>query len=129
MTTPIHIVGGLPFVAVTLRANGQELSLERVLLDTGSAGTVFKTDDLRQIGVVPHPADRLRFLTGIGGDEAVIEKVLDSLSVGTLSQAPQIVQLGALDYGIELDGILGLDFLLRSQAVIDLQSLQLRSSR
>lgn len=35
---------GLPFVAVTIRYRGIELQLERVLLDTGSAGTIFNAN-------------------------------------------------------------------------------------
>jgi len=128
MTTPIRLIDGLAFVTVTLQANGQVLSLERVLLDTGSAGTVFKTDALELIGVFPLPTDPLRLLRGIGGDEAVIEKSIEALQVGALVIAPFTIQIGAVDYGIVMDGILGLDFLLRAHALIDLESMQLRSA-
>ena len=53
MTTPIRLIDGLAFVAVTLQVNGQVLSLEHVLLDTGSAGTVFKTDALELMASSP----------------------------------------------------------------------------
>jgi Aspartyl protease len=125
---PIQIVDGLPFVAVTLQVQGQTLVLEHVLLDTGSGGTVFKTDDLKRLGLVLLPTDRLRFLRGIGGDEAVIEKSIESMQVGLLVATPFTIQVGAVDYGIAMDGILGLDFLLHTQAVIDLNSRQLRSA-
>lgn len=36
-----------------------------------------------------------------------------------------MVQVGALDYGIDMDGILGLDLLLHIGAVIDLPNLRL----
>jgi len=128
MTTPIRLIDGLAFVTVTLQANGQVLSLERVLLDTGSAGTVFKTDALELIGVFPLPTDPLRLLRGIGGDEAVIEKSIEALQVGALVIAPFTIQIGTVDYGIVMDGILGLDFLLRAHALIDLESMQLPSA-
>jgi hypothetical protein len=128
MTTPIRLIDGLAFVAVTLQVNGQVLLLEHVLLDTGSAGTVFKTDALELMGVFPLPGDSLRLLRGIGGDEAVIEKSIEALQVGTLNVTPFTIQIGAVDYGIAMDGILGLDFLLRAHALIDLNTMQLRSS-
>ena len=128
MTTPIRLIDGLAFVAVTLQANGQVLSLEHVLLDTSSAGTVFKTDALELMGILPLPGDPLRLLRSIGGDEAVIEKSIGALQVGTLVVTPFTIQIDAVDYGIAMDGILGLDFLLRARAVIDLSAMQLRSA-
>jgi Aspartyl protease len=126
MGVPIHLAGGLPFVAVTVPFQGQTLVLEYVLLDTGSGGTVFKTDDLKQLGLVPLPTDWLRFLRGIGGDEAAIEKSIEALHVGPLVAAPFAIQIGAVDYDITMDGILGLDFLLHAYAIINLDSRQLR---
>ena len=128
MTTPIRLIDGLAFVAVTLQVNKQVLSLEHVLLDTSSAGTVFKTDALELMGILPLPGDPLRLLRSIGGDEAVIEKSIGALQVGTLVVTPFTIQIDAVDYGIAMDGILGLDFLLRARAVIDLSAMQLRSA-
>jgi hypothetical protein len=126
MAVPIHVINGLPFVAVTLRVGGQILTLEHVLLDTGSHSTVFKTLDLEKLGIRLLLTDQLRFLRGIGGLEAVVEKTIDALEVGSLVVAPFTIEMGAVDYGFPLDGILGIDFLLRTQAVIDLHTLQLR---
>jgi hypothetical protein len=38
------------------------------------------------------------------------------------------VEIGSLEYGIEMDGILGLDFLLQAQAVLDLRKMQVHNS-
>ncbi len=121
----IHIIDGLPFVAAIVYANGQSLQLDQLLLDTGSGGTVLKVDHLIRLGLVPLPTDRLRFLHGIGGDEAVIEKSIEALQVGELRVTPFTIQMGAMDYGISMDGIIGLDFLLQTQAVIHLRTLQI----
>lgn len=64
---PIRINHGLPFVSVTVKHKNQILRLDRVLLDTGSAATVFGSDQLEQIGVVPEPQDAIRFMRGVGG--------------------------------------------------------------
>ncbi len=44
---------GLPFVSVVIEFRGQKLMLKKVLLDTGSAGTIFSADAVGVIGVVP----------------------------------------------------------------------------
>lgn len=127
MSASIQLIDGLAFVSVTLHANGGTLFLKRVLLDTGSAATLFKTDDLSQLGLIPLPSDPLRIMRGIGGDEAVIEKQIDSLQVGPLHMKQVTVQMGAVDYDIKMDGILGLDYLAQTNAIIDLSRLELRA--
>jgi hypothetical protein len=72
--SPIIIAHRLPFVSVTIFANGKSLHLPKVLLDTGSAGSVFNTDDLEKIGVVMHPTASLVEMTGIGGSEYVVQQ-------------------------------------------------------
>lgn len=116
---PIKLIHRLPFVSATIYANGQVLHLDKVLLDTGSAGTVFKTVDLEKIGVLLDTQDVIREMTGIGGSEYVVEKQVDSLEVGDLRVSPFTVQIGALDYGTPMDGIIGVDFLLQAGAHID----------
>jgi len=61
------IIQGPPFVSATLYAGGQTRHFQRVLLDTGSVGTVFKTVDLEAMGVLLEPQDIVREITGIGG--------------------------------------------------------------
>ena len=40
----IEVKYGLPFVEVTICYRGKELHLKHVLIDTGSAGTIFNAD-------------------------------------------------------------------------------------
>ncbi len=105
--TPITIFQRLPFITVMVWANGQSLTLNRVLLDTGSAVTAFKTEDLEQIGVFLQPQDQLVRLRGIGGMETVVRKQIEAIEIGDLVVSPMTVQLGELNYAIPMDGILG----------------------
>ncbi len=56
----IRLQSGLLYVAVTLAFRGKKLFLPEVVLDTGSAGSIFSADKLLAIGVVPEPSDTLR---------------------------------------------------------------------
>jgi hypothetical protein len=122
---------GLPFVSVILSANGQSLTLTDILIDTGSAATVFQTDVLKPLGITPQPADPIRLMVGIGGGtEAVIERPVDTLEIGELRVHPFMVQIGLLDYEIQMNGIVGTDFLLTSGAVLDFSNQSIyRASR
>ena len=114
---------GLPFVSVTIAYRDRQLQLANVLLDTGSAGTVFSADRVLPIGLLYEADDAVHRIRGVGGAEFVFSKRVDSLSLGELSVADFNIEVGAMDYGFELDGILGLDFLTRVGAVIDLAQM------
>jgi Aspartyl protease len=72
----ISVHHGLPFVEVTIQFRGQNLLLEKVLLDTGSAGTIFNADLVESIGVVPEENDVVDAIRGVGGVECVYRKRL-----------------------------------------------------
>ncbi len=120
----IRLVGGLPFVQVQLTYNGRQLELAHVLLDTGSGGTVFSADRLSAIGVRFERGDPVHRIRGVGGAEFVFSKRVDVLSIGSFQVESFAVELGALDYGFEIEGILGMDFLLHVGAVLDLKGCQ-----
>lgn len=121
----IRAQAGLPYVAVTLVHNGRELHLENVVLDTGAAISIFRTDDLAQIGLVLEPHDTLHEVHGIGGSEFVIVKQVDEVKVGSLSLPKMMVDMGAMDYQFELDGLLGFDFLQAVGATIDFAEMEI----
>lgn len=113
----------LPFVTVTIRYKGRNLELDNVLLDTGSAGTLFHVERLMTVGLLMEPEDMIRRIRGVGGTEFVFSKRVDELSVGDLSVSHFDIEVGAMDYGFDLDGIIGLDFLRAVRAKIDLGAL------
>ncbi len=120
----VRLQGGLLYVTAELTFKDQTLSLSDVILDTGSAATVFSSDEVSQLGLVPEPRDPVRRIRGVGGSEFVYSKQLDSLALGDLQRRGFPVQIGAMDYGFPIQGIIGLDFLLDTGALIDLERLE-----
>ena len=120
----IRLEGRLPFVRVTLTHLGRDLTLDSVLLDTGSGASVFAVDEVSSLGLIPEPTDVLRRVVGVGGAEFVFSKRVGRLALGDLQAVDFDIQIGAMDYGFPLQGLLGMDFLLRSAAIIDLGRLE-----
>lgn len=118
---------GLPHITATLAFQDRQIELENVLLDTGSAGTVFSTDKLAEIGLRYEPSDSVYTIRGVGGAEFVFVKHLNRLAVDRLAVDDFAIEASALDYGFEISGILGTDFLTAVGAVIDLAALELRA--
>ena len=95
------------------------------MLDTGSAGTIFSTDKVLALGLQYEPDDIVHRIRGVGGAEFVFTKRIDRLAVDELQVTEFDIEVGAMDYGLEIDGIIGMDFLTQVGAVIDLARLEI----
>ena len=123
----IRLFSLLPYVQVELFHQGRTLTLDQVLIDTGSERSVFSSDEMSSIGIKPSPEDRVSRMAGIGGYEWVCWKRLDQIDLGEFSVPDFEVQIGSMNYGFPIQGIIGMDFLLRMRAIIDLDKLELTS--
>ena len=124
----IHLRKGLPFIFATVVYRGNRLVLKNILLDTGSAGTVFSTDKVSPIGLTYELNDMIHSIRGVGGSEFVFTKTIDGLKVDRLQVGALEVEIGAMDYGFEIDGIIGMDFLAQVGAIVDLSKMEIRSA-
>jgi hypothetical protein len=55
----------------------------------------------------------------VGGNEYVIEKRIDALIIDSVSIKDCIIQIGEMDYGFGINGIIGGDLLMRTKMLID----------
>jgi len=121
----LHLRDGLLFAPASLKHRGKEVRLENALVDTGSAGTIVPVDRVLTLGLQVEPDDEIHRVRGVGGSEFVYEKVVDELQVGPLRVQLFPLQVGAMDYGFSIDGIIGVDFLRAAGAIVDLAALEL----
>jgi predicted aspartyl protease len=115
----------LPFVQVTVTYQDAELTISDVLLDTGSAATILAADQVARIGIAPEPPDVLYTIRGVGGIETVFTRRIERLRIGQREVTDFELEVGGMDYGFEIQGILGMDFLVQAGAIINLQDLSL----
>ncbi len=119
----IRLEGRLPFVEATVRYAGRTLDMELILVDTGSAGSVFSADALEPLGFEPEETDIIRQVRGVGGSEFVYSKRIEELAVGEMAVGDFEIQVGAMYYGFPINGIIGMDFLVATRAIVDLAGL------
>jgi hypothetical protein len=117
------IENGLLLTDMELVYNDKPLKLSRVLVDTGSGGTIISSNLVETVGLVGEKGDTHYRISGVGGSEFVFLKVVDTLKLGNLVVNDFTIEVGAMDYGFDLDGIVGLDFLHEVGAIIDLDRL------
>lgn len=121
----LQLRDNLPFVTVILAYGEKMLEIPDVLVDTGSGGSVFSVDRLTELGVIPQAEDVLHTIHGVGGSEVVFMRRLEALRVGEFSLADFEIEVGGMDYGFAINGILGMDFLIPAGARIDLKRLEI----
>jgi predicted aspartyl protease len=113
----------LAFVTATLTYAGVSIEIANVLVDTGAASTIINADLAADAGVYVLPTDTLRRLRGVGGHEHVFTRRVDRFAIGDHGLDNFELEIGEMDYGFQLGGILGMDFLHAARARIDLDQL------
>lgn len=128
MRTEIKLIHQLPFVQLRIWYKGQNLFLDHVLIDTGSASTIIKLDAVEKIGIKAEEDDFVGTISGVGGSEYIFLKKLDSIEFNGVHIKDYTVDVGVMDYGYDINGIVGMDLLLRMEGIINLKDLFFESS-
>ncbi|GAA0322125.1 hypothetical protein GCM10008931_11970 [Oceanobacillus oncorhynchi subsp. oncorhynchi] len=89
---------------------------------------VVSTDLAELIGSVAEEDDIIYRISGVGGSEFVYSKTVDIVKIGDMSVRKFVLEIGAMNYGFELDGIIGLDLLRQMKAIINIDELTLMSN-
>ncbi|MEA1967639.1 MAG: retropepsin-like aspartic protease [Thermodesulfobacteriota bacterium] len=115
----------LPFTTVRVSYKGDVLEIPDILVDTGSSSTVLSADFLAKINITPLAEDVLHTISGVGGSEVVFTRLIDYLQIGEKKISNFEIEIGGMDYGFQINGILGMDFLVRAGALINLQEIKI----
>jgi hypothetical protein len=125
----LQLSHNLIFTEITVAYQGLVLKVPKILVDTGSASTILAADEMALVNIFAAPTDILHTICGVGGTEVVFTKNLDYLQVGECRLDHFEIEVGKLDYGLGMKGILGLDFLLIAKTIINLPALKLEFNR
>ena len=116
----------LMFVPVTLSYDGATLQIDDILVDTGSTTTLLSIDCVATLGIHPEAKDSIRRILGVGGVESVFSRRIDAIAIAGHQADSVELEFGGLDYGFQMNGIPGLDVLLRLGAVLALKNLTIQ---
>lgn len=120
---------GLLFITVVLHMNDKILQLDKVLVDSGSSACMFDTLDIFKLGITFDGSEQIRKMSGIGGDEYVLEKTIDAIEIDGVLSAKWVIQLGDIQYGFGIRGVIGSDLLSNLGALLDYQTQTLKVQR
>jgi len=113
------------FTTVSVAYQGMNTDISDVLVDTGSATSILAVDAVASISIEPVLEDIFHTIRGVGGTETVFVRHLDYLQVEQHRLPHFEIEIGGMDYGFEIKGILGMDFLIRAKAIINLAEMRM----
>lgn len=122
----LRVGDGILLAKVVLEYQGKKLQLNNVIVDTGCSDTIFDTDLLAEIGLYIDYVNGIpTTMYGVGGKGEVSNQqfVTDLYVDGQmLKQFP--LQLGMTQDMYGLDGFIGLDFMMKTNMIIDFSKLE-----
>lgn len=94
----------LPFVSLTLTYRGATVTVAQVLIDTGSASTIFAARIVAAISILPEMTGDVYTVRGIGGTEAVFTRRIDRVAIEAQAVNDFEIEVGGMNYGFDIDG-------------------------
>lgn len=118
---------GLLFVDMNIGYKGNNVLLNNVVVDTGAAHTIINPDSVFELGIKAEADDEFITMYGVGGEHYSYRKNVNAISLGRNCLENIKIDFGLIDENGYINGLLGLDVLLKLGITINLKELKLSS--
>jgi hypothetical protein len=126
----IQMRNGLLFTSIKLTYKGLSKVIENIVIDTGAAETIISPDIVEEIGIIAESKDTVSSFYGVGGSlHNFFSKRVDKIDIENIAVKDAKLDFGVIDPSGEINGLLGLDILVSTGAIIDLKRLELEFYR
>lgn len=118
--------GGLLFISITVTYLGKTKIIDNIVIDTGAAESIINPDLVESIGINVRNSESISSFYGAGGDlHHFFSKKVDIIEIDEVRINDIKLDFGMIDPTGEVNGLLGLDFLIKLETIIDLRNLTL----
>ena len=123
---------GLLFTSIEIVYKGKSKVIENVVVDTGAAGSIISPDVVDELGIYAESNDKIMEYYGVSGSTHIaFIKSIDGIKIGSENINNIEIDFGLIDQTGEINGLIGLDILMKVRAIIDLNRLiiEVKSSK
>jgi predicted aspartyl protease len=122
----IEFQEGLLFTSINISFRGKSKTIKNIVIDTGAAESIISPDVVEEIGIFAESDDRINSFYGVGGSlHNFFTKQVEEIQLGQVKLNKVKMDFGMIDPNGHINGLLGLDLLMKLGAVIDLKRLTL----
>ena len=122
----IQLKNSLLFTFIEVTYKGVTKHIDNIVIDTGASETIISPDIVKDIGIIADLNDTLNSFYGVGGSlYSFFLKNVEAVEIGYLKLKNIKLDFSLIDPKGNINGLLGLDLLIKSGAVLDLRNLTL----
>ena len=115
---------GLLFASIKVTYEGKHKIIDNIVIDTGASHSLISQDCVDDIGIRVSGRDEIVTSYGIGGKEHAFVKKIDNIQIGEFCIDNFSLDFTSFLYE-DINGLLGLDILIKAGFVIDLKKLRI----
>ena len=115
---------GLLFTSINIAYNGKTNRLDNVVIDTGAAESMISPESVEDIGIYAELGDKIISFYGVGGTlHNAYEKEVDMVEIESKRVNNVCIDFGLVNPKGDINGLIGLDLLIKIGAIIDLHNM------
>lgn len=114
----------LLFTSIELNYHSKTITIKDIVLDTGASFCIFEPFILSELGLTITPMDEIETFYGVNGVYNYIRRTADYIALDNFKLTNIDFYIGTVDENI--NGLLGLDALIKANALIDLNKMKLQ---
>lgn len=117
---------GLLFTTLEIYFKDSYKVINNIVIDTGASISIISTDIVESIGIFAEAGDPIVSSMGVGGSiHNSFEKNIDFIKIGNKGLNNIKLDFGIIDPKGEINGLLGLDVLIKLGVSIDLEKFEI----
>lgn len=130
MSVKIELKNGLLYTSIKLKHEGKNIIVNDVIIDTGAFHTIISPNFLEELQAEFADDDMLIEAYGYGGASSyAVRKRIDTISCDDITLSDFKIDFGEIDPDEKVNGLLGLDFFMKAQIVLDIAELNMYIKR
>ncbi len=125
----LEYINGLIFASISISYKERTKVIKNVVIDTGASESIISPDIVDDIGIYAEAEDRIISYYGVGGSlHNAFVKQIEEIKIGDYKLRDIKMDFGLIDTKGKINGLIGLDILIESGAIIDLKNLTIQLS-
>lgn len=130
MSVKIELKNGLLYTSIELKHEGKNIIVNDVIIDTGAFHTIISPNFLEELQAEFADDDMLIEAYGYGGASSyAVRKRIDTISCDDITLSDFKIDFGEIDPDEKVNWLLGLDFFMKAQIVLDIAELNMYIKR